>query len=157
MSLIDDHIEKLNCAADSYDNEREAQSRADRLIHSNGPFLWRNFVQTLESEVQRINSLLESESHQLRFKKYSPEKIRACRARYPALCTEVWLDLDGHRVRFASVLERDAETKTEPQTAGFFRIRVFGSDLQLANGEDVITVADAVELILSPLLEREKS
>jgi len=153
MSQIDDSIEKLNCAADGHDNERESQSRADRIIHSNGPFLWRSFVQALESEVQRVNERLKNEAHQLRFKRLGNEKVRACRARYPSLCSEVRLDLDGHRIRFASVLERDAETNAEPQTSGFFRIRAFGSDLQLANGEEVITVTEAVELILSPLLE----
>ncbi|MBI1750620.1 MAG: hypothetical protein HY234_09775 [Acidobacteria bacterium] len=129
--------------------EREWQLHSSRVIKNGSPYLFKTFTDLVESAISGFNESFPPNSHRkIEFQRIPSNRLLVRRPYYPALCLEVWLDVDCQCIRFTTSIRPDQESSAQ-NGAGRFRILHFeGSNLQLANGERLISLEDACRLPL---------
>jgi hypothetical protein len=153
MSWATERAEQIKQHEYSRASNREWQLHSDKMIRAKAPALWASLASAIERDVSEFNKALpDNPQHQIEFQTAVPSGLIARKPCFPALRLTAWLKTEEHTIRFtiAKTLDHDSSAR---QTTGILRIRLFDDgQLYLLNGERLLTIEEASQLLLDSLL-----
>jgi len=153
MDWVDERIVTAQEKDRKEAKSQEWQLHKEKVFQAKMPILRNALFASLEQAVEKWNKAYSRNNPKWIESQSTPDGFLARRAQFPTRALRVWLDKDGHCIRFTLAYRVDRESE-ERETNSRFRIDLAeDEELHLFDGDKIVMDDVAVQRILSPLMQ----